>query len=324
LPRRALLVANPGSGLGRTVRLAAAIARRLSARGLDVELALTPTCDAAARAAARAIAGGCDRVIVAGGDGTINSVLGALAHSPAALGVVPTGMANAFAREMGIPLAFDSACDVAADRHQRVLDLGRAGSRHFVLMAGIGFDADVVAHVSPRLKRLTGPGAYVAAGLARALRFRPTRVEVSFDHGRLTAAALLLVAANTAHYTYRWRIAPQARPDDGLLDVVIFHCRNALDAPAHVLGVLTGLHPRHPAVVTLRTRALRVRSERPLPLQIDGDAAGVAPVEMEIVPGALRVLAPPGRPVRPIRHAQGKQAQSLPRAERGGKAARGS
>lgn len=295
MPGRAVLVANPASGRGRTARLAAAIARRLSARGLDVELALTPTGDDAARAAANAIASGCDRVIVAGGDGTINSVLGALAHAPAALGVIPTGMANAFAREMGIPLAFDSACDVAAGCCQRIIDLGRTGSRHFALMAGIGFDADVVAHVNPRLKRLTGPGAYVAAGLARALRFRPTPLEISFDHGHLTAAALLLVAANTALYTYRWRIAPQARPDDGLLDVVIFDCRSPLDAPAHVLGVLTGRHPRHPGVITLRTRALRVHCERPLPLQIDGDLAGVVPAEMEIVPGALRVLAPPGR-----------------------------
>ena len=290
---RALLVANPASGLGRTGRLAAAIARRLRARGLEVAVEITGTGGAAGRAAAQALASGCDRVIVAGGDGTVNSVLGALAHSPAALGVIPTGMANAFAREMGIPLAFGPACDVAAGDSDRTIDLARAGSRHFALMAGIGFDADVVAHVNPRLKRLTGPGAYIAAGLVRALSYRPAPIRLSWDDGALTATALMLVAANTAHYTYRWRIAPDARPDDGLLDIVVFRCRGALDPPAHVLGALTGLHQLHPGVVTLRTRRARVECDRPLPLQIDGDPAGAAPVEMEIVPRALRVLTPP-------------------------------
>lgn len=291
--RRALLVANPTSGLGRTRRLADAVARRLSAGGLEVEIALTPTRDAACRAVAAHIAQGGERVIVAGGDGTISSVLGALAHAPAALGVIPTGMANAFARELDIPLAWGAACDLAAGERERRIDLGRAGETYFALMAGVGFDADVVAHVSPRLKRFTGPCAYVATGLARALTYRPAPLKVAWDDGELSARALMLVAANTARYTYRWSIATGARPDDGLLDVVLFCCRRALDAPVQVLGALTGRHARHPAVVTVRTRRLGIECARPLPLQIDGDPAGVAPQEMEIVPGALRVLAPP-------------------------------
>jgi len=293
LPSRALLIANPASGRGRTGRRAEDIARCLRERGLQVEFWLTSTADDACNAAARAIAGGCQRVIVAGGDGTINSVIGALAHSPAALGVIPTGMANAFAREMDIPLSWSAACDVAAGSQERTIDVGKAAGRYFALMAGVGFDADVVAHVHPWLKRATGPGAYVAAGIARLIRCRPWRLRLAWEQGELSVEALMLVAANTARYTYGWSIAPQARCDDGLLDVVVFGVRRAVDVPAHVVGVLTGRHGQHPAVVTLRAQRLRVECDRPLPLQIDGDLAGAAPVEIEAVPGALRVLAPP-------------------------------
>jgi len=281
--------------LGRTQRLAAPLARALAARGLDVELTLTPARDAAARAVQAAIAGGCRRIIVAGGDGTINSVVGALAHAPAALGVIPTGMANAFARELGIPLAYGPACDIAAGCCQRTIDLARAGRRHFALMAGVGFDADVVSRVNPRLKRWAGPAAYVLAGLGRLLRFTSARVTLSWDEGEMVACALMVLAANTAHYTYTWRIATDARPDDGLLEVVVFRCRSVLDPPAHVASALMGCHRRHPGVVTLRTRRLRVECEPSLPVQIDGDVAGVTPVEMETLPRALRVLVPPER-----------------------------
>jgi diacylglycerol kinase (ATP) len=295
LPRRALLVANPASGLGRTERLAAAIARRLAARGLATDVALTASSDAATRAVAGAVAAGCDRVIVAGGDGTINSVLGALAYAPAALGIIPTGMANAFARELGIPLALGAACDIAAGEVSRTLDLARAGSRLFALMAGIGFDADVVAHVNLRLKRVTGPGAYVLAGLARAVRFRPRQMRLVWDRGELITPALMVIAANAAHYTYWWRLAAAACPDDGLLDVVVFRCRTALDTPAYVVGALTGSHAYHPGLVTLRTRTLRVECDAALPVQLDGDLAGVTPIKMEIMPGALKALTPARR-----------------------------
>ncbi|UCH34141.1 MAG: diacylglycerol kinase family lipid kinase [Armatimonadota bacterium] len=296
MPRcRALLVANSASGLGRTGRLASAIGAGLSARGVEAELALSGTPVSAGEAAAAAVARGCDRVVVAGGDGTINSVVGALAYTPTALGVVPTGMANAFARELGIPLTYDAACDIAAAGATRTVDLARAGDRHFALMAGVGFDADVVAHVSLRLKRLIGPGAYVLAGLAGLPRFRPRKLRLSWDEGEMVTRALMVVAANTAQYTYHWRIAPAARPDDGLLDVVVFGCRRALDPAAHAVGALTRRHMRHPGVVTWRTRRLRVECESPLPLQIDGDVAGVTPIEMEILPGALKVLAPRAR-----------------------------
>lgn len=289
---KTLLIANPRSGLGRTGRVAEALARRMVARGLEVDLAMTESDDAARHLAAAAVARAYDRLIVAGGDGTINSVVGSLANTPVALGVVPTGMANAFAREMGIPLSFGPACDVAAGSQVRVIDLAQAGGRHFALMAGVGFDADVVARVDLRVKRLLGPLAYVAAGLARIVTYRPATLTLTWDDGELAAPVLMLVAANTARYTYKWRIALHAQPDDGLLDVVAFTCRSPWDVPAHIVGALTGSHGRHPSVVIFRTRRLRIASDRPLPLQLDGDPAGLAPEDMAIVPSALRVIAP--------------------------------
>lgn len=293
----AVLVANPAAGLGRTRRIAARLAQALAERGLDLQLLLTPSSAAAAAAVRNAISAGCRRVIVAGGDGTINSVIGALAYSPAALGIIPTGMANAFARELALPLAWRSACNIAAGSHRRVIDIGRAGDRHFALMAGVGFDAEAVARVDPRLKRWLGPAAYVLAGL----RHIPMRANVHLQWetgeagppGRATLRALMIVAANAAHYTYRWRLAPRARVDDGLLDIVVFGWQQPFDPAAHVMGALAGTHLRHPRVTAFRARRLRIDSQPALAYQLDGDAAGVTPVEVEILPGALTVLAPP-------------------------------
>lgn len=288
----ALMIVNPSAGLERTRRLGALLARCLKARGLDLELRMTSASDAAADAARAAVESGCERVIVVGGDGTVNSVVGALAYTRAVLGVIPTGMANAFARELGIPLAWQAACDIAVGRHQRVLDAARVGGRHFALMAGIGFDAEVVARLNPRLKRCMGPTAYVLAALGCAPRLRPARARLWWDEGELDCRILMIVVANTAHYTYQWRLAPRARADDGLLEVVIFGWRKTLDPLAHVAGALAGRHTRHRGVVVLRTRRLWVECEPPLPLQVDGDPAGVTPAVVEILPRALKVLAP--------------------------------
>ena len=287
-----LLIANPVAGLGRTGRLAPLLARALAARGLEVDLRLTAAGGAAADAVRSALRSGCRRVVVAGGDGTIGSVVGALAHTSVALGIIPTGMANAFAREMGVPLAWQGACDIAAAGCQRVIDAARVGPRHFVLMAGVGFDAQVVAGVNPAVKRWTGPVAYVLAGAACAPRLRPAQVRLQLDETEVNVPALMVVVANSAQYTYHWRLAPQARPDDGLLDIVVFTWRGALDPPAHVLGALVGRHVRRPGVMAFTTRRVRIECDPPLALQLDGDPAGMTPVEVEILPRALTVLAP--------------------------------
>ncbi|HUT74688.1 MAG TPA: diacylglycerol kinase family protein [Armatimonadota bacterium] len=301
----ALLIANPGAGRGRTRRLAPLLARALAARYLEVDLRFTRDGDDAAHIVRAAVAAGCDRVVVAGGDGTINSVVGALAHTPVALGVIPTGMANAFARELRIPRAWRRACDLAAGWRRRVIDVARAGDRHFALMAGIGFDAQVVARVNPAIKRWLGPAAFVLAGLGCMRRCQPARVCLRWDGGEFDRPAFVVAVANGAHYTYEWRLAPDARLDDGLLDVVVFGWHGWLDPAAHVVGALVGTHLRRPGVTALRTRRLRIECDPPLPLHLDGDAAGVSPVEVEILPEALTVLAPaPPAATRAARHCE--------------------
>lgn len=287
-----VLIANPTAGRGRTQHLADALTARLAAAGLRLELRLTPDALAAQSAARAAVTAGADRVIVAGGDGTISSVIGALVNTPTALGIIPTGTANVLARELGIPRSWPAACDLAAGALRRTIDAGRAGDHPFVLMAGFGFDAEVVARLDPRLKRWFGPAAYVLAGVQYAAQAPPADFTLRGDAGEVTVPAAMVVVANAARYTYDWKLAPQARIDDGVLDVAVFGLRGGFDLGTHVVNVLASRPGAHPEVAFFRTRRLEVDCHPPVQMQSDGDVAGSTPLTVEVLPGALTVIAP--------------------------------
>lgn len=245
-----------------------------------------------------------DAVFAAGGDGTINEIINGLAESPVALGVLPVGTGNIWAKQLGQPTwsprhlrpALDSV-RALLEGERRSVDLGRSNGRYFLQFTDVGLDAEVIQRMEPRTRRQQrlGAVAYVTAGLATAFGFPGTRARIFVDGQRIYRRALIIVIANSQLYG-GVRLATDAQLDDGLLDVYVFQGRGFADAIRALLGVVTGLHVRDPRVDHFRGRQILIRSDKPLPMAVDGDPIGFTPLECEIVPLALEVLVPRGVP----------------------------
>jgi len=229
-----------------------------------------------------------DLIVAAGGDGTINEVVNGLAGRP--LGILPFGTVNVFAKELGIPARLAAAWRVLETGRTRTVDLGCAEfggqTRHFVQLAGVGFDARAVRATTWALKTKLGPLSYVVAGL-KLLRQPHAPVEVAPG---IAGAAVLV--GNGRYYGGKVRMFPRARLDDGLLDVCVFEKFGVRELGRHLPAILCARHPGRAGVHYFQTAEFTCRSAAPTPVELDGEDAGDGPVKFSVKPGALRVLVP--------------------------------
>jgi len=291
---QALFIINPvARGLPAPGRLQEAAAW-LQRQGWQVQLAATEGQGHATSLAREAAGRGYALVVACGGDGTINEVVNGLIGSETALAVIPGGTANVWAKEVGIPRDPLKAIAIAHWGESRRIDLGRAGERHFLLMAGLGFDGHVIQCLSPAAKERWGALAYVLTGLREGLRYRGQEAHIALEGEALTVDLLFMVVGNTRNYGGVVEITPHARADDGLLDICLFSGRGPLQSLGHLLRVLTRSHVGAPGVFYGRARRVEVTSSRPIPVQVDGEACATTPIVIEARPRALAVKLPPG------------------------------
>ena len=248
---------------------------------------------------AGAVADGAELVLSAGGDGTVMSVARGLAGSGVPLGVLPMGTGNLLARNLGLPLELEAALTVALDGRSRTLDLGLlatepdAPGAGFAVMAGIGFDAAMMADAPSGLKSVAGWAAYVVSG-ARHLRDAPMTVEIAVDdQPPTTRSARCVVVGNVGTLQAGLQLMPDAVPDDGLLDVVVLSPLRLRDW-ARVMTRLASRRSRPDQdVERFRGRRIEVRTTTAQPLQLDGDPTGTADLlVVRVDPGALLVRVP--------------------------------
>ncbi len=238
-----------------------------------------------------ALAAGTDRVVVWGGDGTLNEVAGALLDTGACLGVVPGGSGNGFARGLGLPLSMEAAVAVAMHGQPRDIDTGLVNGRSFLNLAGIGFDAAVADRVNTRNLR-RGLRPYVTSILHEWRTFELQRFRLRLDDAApLELDAHFLVVCNGQQYGHGARIAPAAAFDDGLFDVVAVPRITASALTRHGWRLFNGTIALVPGVFTGRASRVEVSQERPLPIHLDGEV--LAPElarTFEIRPRSLRVM----------------------------------
>ena len=266
----------------------------LRARGAEVETSLTTYAGEGVDIARRAVEAGADVLLACGGDGTLNEAINGLAGSETALAVLPAGTVNVWAREVGVPLDPLRAAGLLWDGERRRIDLGRAGTRYFLLMAGIGFDADVAAHVTSPEKRRWGALAYVRRGFVTAMTWPRQRMRLRLDDRSLRRRGLFLVVGNTRLYGGVVNITDQAVADDGLLDVCMFDADSAWSRIGHALRVVTRRHTSVRTVEYYRAQRVTLVTRPRVPVQVDGDTIGRTPMTFEAVPGALKVVVPRG------------------------------
>jgi diacylglycerol kinase family enzyme len=229
-------------------------------------------------------------IVAAGGDGTVGDVVNRYPGLP--LAILPLGTENLLARYLGIPRSGEAVAEMIATGHRRTLDLGRRGDRSFTLMASAGFDAEVVHRThAGRSGHITRMG-YLKPILQslRGYGFPPMRVFV--DRSEDPIVARLVFVAIVPAYARGLRVADSAVVDDGLLDLRLFERGSVFQMLRYFARVLTATHERLPDVRVLRATRVRIESDTPVPIQVDGDPAGRTPVEIEVLPRALEVFVP--------------------------------
>jgi YegS/Rv2252/BmrU family lipid kinase len=262
--------------------------------GWQVDLTATQTAGHAPQLAHDAAVSGADVVFACGGDGTINEVVNGLAGSETALAVMRGGMGNVFAKEVGVKREPEAALRVLLDGERRRFDLGIAGQRYFLLMAGIGFDAAIVKKVPSTLKRTLGSTSYAIYGLREVARYESRQTSLKLDgkgwHGELFWALL----GNTRSYGGVLNVTHRALVDDGLLDAYVFAGRGLRWIAWTALRIAAKRHDAAAGVSFQRLRSLEVETPG-LPVQTDGEFVGKTPMRFSVAPQALDVLAPKGK-----------------------------
>jgi diacylglycerol kinase (ATP) len=286
---RILLIANPVAGGNARSKIDRAAAW-LRSRGAVVEVALTGASGDARWAAGVARDAGFDRIIAAGGDGTLNEVINGLAPSPIPLAFIPLGTTNVFALEVGIPFDLEQACDIALNGTPRPVCLGLADGTRFLLMAGIGFDAEVVAGVNLRLKRRVGKLAYLISALAVLMHSAAATIEVVDERGRRFQGCSAVIG-NGRCYGGRFSITPQAALQDDALEVCLFRRPGRLGFLCSMIKIALGRSLAESEAWRFRARKLTVTGSRAA-VQLDGDYHGRLPQTFCAVSGELTLIYP--------------------------------
>ncbi len=296
--KRAAIVYNPvARRLSRSRHLLQSTIQVLARQGIHATLVATTAPGMAGTEARKQIEAGCDLILVAGGDGTINEVAAGMLHTDVPLAILPGGTANVLAREMRMPMQMDGVAARLSSLKPVRIAAGRLKSedgraRPFLCMAGAGLDAEIVYNLNLDLKALLGKLAYYAGGFAQV--FRPlSEFEVTVD-GRQFEASFALIS-RVRNYGGDLEIARGAsllRPE---FEVVLFRGKQSVQYLPYLVGVAIGQAQRMPGVTILRGRCVKCRppNGEDVYVQVDGELAGKLPMTAEIVPDALTMLVPP-------------------------------
>jgi diacylglycerol kinase (ATP) len=297
-----VMIVNPASSAGRTARQWPEIAKRAKAHGLDVEVRLTEQRGHATELAREAAGRNVPLVLAIGGDGTVSEVANGLVGAAATeLAIVQRGSGCDIMRTFGIPKDADRALEIAAKAPARTIDLGRAEyagrdgaieSRHFINIASAGLTGVAADRVNRSGKPLGATVAFGWAAVATFAGYRNSRFRVQIDDELIDQVCNNAIVANCRYFAGGMKIAPEADPGDGLLDVLVWGDVSRLDLARNLHKLYRGTHTNHPKATIRRARRVVVTPRSPLPIEADGEQPGLTPATFEVVPSALRLRAP--------------------------------
>lgn len=292
--KKILVIVNPHAGFGTSLgNLATALEDAWSETGAILSYQISRDVNDGHVKARQAIKDGMDAILVAGGDGMINTIGSELIGTSVALGVLPSGSGNGFARHFGIPLSPEKAAAELVSAIPRKIDVGFANGRPFFITCSMAADGALVRTFEKMPVRGILP--YVFAAAYEFIDYKPTPFITSLDGlpEETFEDPLVFTVANLTQYGGGARIAPQAREDDGLLELVVIPKSNAAMALAGIGKLFDGTFNTMNGVVTRRFRQLHVRRRGPAPIQVDGELVHApAEVTVEVHKDALTVLIP--------------------------------
>ncbi|MFC5503226.1 diacylglycerol/lipid kinase family protein [Lysinimonas soli] len=300
--KRVVVAINPSASFGTTRDIGPAVVQTLRAMGHEVTSLTEPDYESLLTTARAAVRSKPDGFVVVGGDGMVNLGANLLAGTKVPLGIVPSGTGNDMARSLGLPFDdTEASVDALAEALQhppRVVDAGLIhyldddgvpAERWFACSLSAGFDATVNERAN-LMRHPRGPSRYIIALGIELVRLKPIHYTVTLDDREFVVDANMVSIGNGISLGGGMKITPDARLDDGLLDVMIVRPLSRLNFIRIFPSVFKGTHVRHPKVSIDRARRVRIAGEGVI-VYADGERIGRAPIDVELVPGALRVLA---------------------------------
>lgn len=286
------VIINPVSGRSKSRGLLQGLRARARADGVRCDLTPTQGPGDAARLAAEACAKGVDVVIVVGGDGTICEVVGGMTNPEVPILVVPGGTENILAKYFGIVAEPGRLWQLLREGRQVTMDTGLMNGRKFLLIAGIGFDAAVVRLVAMNRKGHLSYQHYFWPIWRSLWSYRQPQLYVEADGTRVFEGRGLVFVGSVPRYGMGLRILDRAVPNDGLLDTCILRCSWQGPLLAHAVRVLLRRHLTNAEVIYRQASKIRVWSDEPVDVQLDGDLAGALPADFEVCPVQSRFIVP--------------------------------
>lgn len=286
------LILNPAAGRGRGGRLRQRITQALSLNESQVRESRGP--GSVRQLVEEAIADGHDRIVIAGGDGTIFEAINGIIRSgaEAELGIIPVGTGNDFIKAAGIPLAWREACQMVLSGRVKSVDVGRCNDLYFANGVGMGLDAEI-NRTAQDISWFHRPSIYLAAAFRTLVGgISAPEVDIRFDAIDLVQRVTLVAVSNGSFYGGLFHIAPEASISDGLLDLIIADHVTRRKAMRLIPKVIRGEHLDDPAVRYVQTRRVHICSKTPLPVQVDGELieGGLCELEIEVLPKRLRLI----------------------------------
>ncbi|MBI4653459.1 MAG: diacylglycerol kinase family lipid kinase [Nitrospirae bacterium] len=245
-----------------------------------------------------------DLIIVAGGDGTFNEVINGVLSSEGyaqkgkdiPLALLPVGITNVLAKELGIPERIEKAVNAALTGTPRKVSLGRIVitrrsslvTRHFCLMAGIGFDGEAVFRLNENIKRISGKGAHIISGVNSLIKYNPPLIEIKVPEG--VATGYTAVVSKASCYGGYFKVTPRASLTEPTLDLCLFKGSTRMDLLRFVFGVIMKRHLNFKDVFYGKFSELEISSKGNVHVQIDGDYFGTLPVKIDVVKDAVSIV----------------------------------
>jgi diacylglycerol kinase (ATP) len=297
-----VVIANPSAGRGKAGRLIGKVDRALQSAGVPHRIRVSENAADLERSAREEAEAGAEVVAVLGGDGSAGLAANGLLGTDAALAVLPSGTADDLARSLGVR-SLTQAIRAIVEGNVARIDVVHVATgterRHFVNVAGCGFDSEVNEAANAMRVNLGGKGTYIAALVSTLSRFTPAAFKIELDDEVIEGPHMLVVVGNAISYGGGMKVTPNASLVDGLLDVCVVEAIGKAAFLRTFPKVFRGTHVRHPAVRMLRSRRVKVEADRRVMVYADGERVGPAPAVFEVIPEALSVcLGPNAEAVR--------------------------
>jgi diacylglycerol kinase (ATP) len=290
---RLKLLYNPTAGRGRAKRHIDEATAYLRAHGADVDCATSESAAHLSRLAKEASESAYDRVVVCGGDGTLNLAVRELDLERGTLALLPFGSGDDFARVTGVPRDVAGACNVVLRGEAREVDVALANGTRYLGVAGLGFDSEVAKFANERVKFLRGSAVYFYATLRILGRFTPRSVRILTPEGERREEIMFAVVGNSRQYGGGVRIVPDAVIDDGVLDLCIVHKTSRFQLVKTLPLAYSGAHVKSPFVETGRVTEIRFEHQgAPMDVYADGERITETPVQFGLAEKKLKFVMP--------------------------------